>query len=113
MDTPAIDVERIDEMRTSSLAVGAAVGFCTTAFAYAFFRALQAWFYPPVDPRTLLTVVKIPFYFRAQLAGFAGLLAGLGGYSLHDRAPGRVDRALFPIAMVASLAVIAQGVLLP
>ncbi|MGZ3452073.1 MAG: hypothetical protein ACXWUG_27315 [Polyangiales bacterium] len=100
-------------MRASNLAVAAAVGFCTTAFAYAFFRALQAWLYPPADPKTLLTMVKIPFYFRAQLSAYAGLLAALGAHALHARSPERVERALVPVSVIASLAVIAQGVLLP
>jgi hypothetical protein len=113
MDDPPAGVERIEAMRTSSLAVAAAIGFCTTAFAYAFFRALQAWFYPPADPKTLLTVVKIPFYFRAELAAYAGLLVSLGAHALHSRAPVQLERALVPIAAVASLSVLAQGVLLP
>ena len=99
--------------RAVQLALSVAVGACVFGIAYAFARLVQAWVYPSPDPRAVTHVARIAFHWRMWVAGWAGVLGGIGGSALWSRAPERVDRMLPALAWLTALAVALQGVLVP
>lgn len=85
-----------------------AVGACVAALAYAASRAIQVWLFPEPDPRTVMTVARIGFFWRAWIAFYAGILGTIGGAALDWS-----DERLRDLVMVTAIATTLQGVLLP
>lgn len=92
----------------------AATAACAFAATYALLRCAQAAFFPSPDPRTVLVVGRIAFYWRCAIAGLAAVLAGLGGSALAARDPQAFDERVLPRLVTATLALgVLQGVFVP
>ena len=88
--------------------IALAVGACIAALAYSVSRAIQVWFFPQPDPRTVFVVTRIGFFWRAWIALYAGVLATLGA------AASRIaDERLRDLIAVTAVATTLQSVLLP
>jgi hypothetical protein len=101
------------ETKAQAVAVGAAVGLCAIALAYALSRAVQAYFFPSPDPRLVTHIERIAFFWRAQLALYVGVIATLGALAWRSRDPERFDRLLPPLAVATGLVVALQGIFVP
>lgn len=99
--------------RRAPLALSLAVGACAVAIAYAFARVVQAWVYPAPDPRTVINVARIAFYWRMLLSTWVGALATIAASGAFARAPARAERLLPTLVVVTALAIGLQGVLVP
>jgi hypothetical protein len=97
----------------AGIAVAAACGCCAAATAYSIARLLQAWLFPSPDPRTVLAVGPIAFYWNAQVAAYVGVLAAIVASMLRARAPARFDRTLPSMVAVVILVVVGQGIFVP
>jgi hypothetical protein len=91
--------------------LGFAAFACGAAVAYALARVIQVAFFPEPDPRTVLVVTRIGFFWRALIAGYAGLLAAIGAVALDRRRP--IERALPAIVVVTAAIATLQGLLVP
>lgn len=92
----------------------AATAACAFAAVYALLRCAQAAFFPSPDPRTVLVVGRIAFYWRVAIAALGALLAGLGGSALAARDPVTFDERVLPTVLTATLAIgVLQGVFVP
>ncbi len=100
-------------MRSDDVAVPLAVGACAAAAAYALSRLVQVSFFVDPDPRTVLVVTRIAFFWRAWIALYAATLVTIGVAALRARAPATVDRALPAIVAVTLAIATVQGVLFP
>jgi uncharacterized membrane protein required for colicin V production len=105
-------VSAVDEARARR-ALSVAVGVCAVAIAYAFARVVQAWVYPSPDPRTVLNVARIAFYWRMILSTWVGVLATIAASAAFARAPARAERLLPTLVVITALAIGLQGVLVP
>jgi hypothetical protein len=92
-------------------AVAVAVGACFAALGYALSRLVQVAFYPEPDPRTVLTVLRIGFFWRAAIAGYVGVLAAIGAFALDRRYP--LDRWLVQLVLATAIVGGLQGALVP
>jgi hypothetical protein len=96
-----------------SSAVAIAVGLCGVAAAYSIFRALQVRLYPNPDPRTLVVIGRIGFFWLVRLALLVGVLVAIAAHALQRRAPGRLEAQLHRILFVTIAIVLLQVVLVP
>lgn len=101
----------MNRLRTFAAAV--AVFACTAAIVYATSRAIQVWLFTDPDPRTMAAPTRIAFFWRAWVALYAGVLAGLGAYALRTRRPEAFDRWLPALIAVTAAWTTLQGLLLP
>lgn len=99
--------------RSVTLAVALAVGCCAAAVTYSLSRAIQFYFFPAPDPRTVVVVSRIAFFWRAQVAAYAGALAALGAGALRSRSGAQFDRALPHIVTATIVVTTVQGVFVP
>lgn len=99
--------------RAVTPAVALAVGCCAAAVTYSLSRAIQFFFFPAPDPRTVVVVSRIAFFWRAQIAAYAGVLAALGAASLRGRSSASFDRALPHIVTATIIVTTIQGVFVP
>lgn len=89
------------------------VAACTFAIAYSLLRVAQALFFPAPDPRTVVVVGRIAFYWRCAIAGFAAIVAGIGGSALAARSPRSFDEQL-SLLLTTTIAIgVLQGVFVP
>lgn len=99
--------------RRETLLVALALGAALFALAYSASRFVQAVFFPDPDPRLVLSVARIGFFWRLIVASYAAAIGTVGAAALRARAKERVDRALVPVVIAAALLCTAQGVFLP
>jgi hypothetical protein len=94
-----------------SFAVAVACGACFAALGYALSRLVQVAFFPEPDPRAVMTVLRIGFFWRAAIAGYVGIIAAIGAFALDRRTS--LDRWL--VHLVVATAVIGglQGAFVP
>lgn len=93
------------------LAVAVAVGACFAALGYALSRVVQVAFYPEPDPRAVMTVLRIGFFWRAAIAGYVGIIAAIGAFALEGRHS--LDRWLVPLVVTTAIVSGLQGVFVP
>jgi len=100
-------------MRGDDVAVPLAVGACAAAAAYALSRLVQVSLFVDPDPRTVLVVTRIAFFWRAWIALYAATLVTIGAFALRGRARAAFDRSL-PLIVAITVAIAAlQGALFP
>jgi hypothetical protein len=101
------------EERVRTLTVAIAAFGCAAALAYAASRAIQVVAFTDPDPRQLVKVTRIAFFWRAWVALYAGVLAAIGAAALRSRSPAAVDAALPSVVVATALLCTAQGLFLP
>ncbi|MGZ3424951.1 MAG: hypothetical protein ACXWUG_24720 [Polyangiales bacterium] len=80
---------------------------------YAISRLIQVAFFPDPDPRAVMTVLRIGFFWRAAIAGYAGILGSIGAFAAHVRYPAVIDRWM-PRLVIATIALgSVQGIFAP
>ena len=105
MSTPSANAPR--------RAVALATGCCAIAAAYSLIHVLEVIFWPGPDPRTVLVLKTIAFFWRVLLSLFVGALVTIAALALQRRLPGALDRRLPLIGGLTIAITIAQGLLLP
>jgi hypothetical protein len=81
--------------------------------AYAISRLIQVALFPDPDPRTVMTVLRIGFFWRAAIAGYAAILGAIGAFALDGRYPAAMDRWM-PRLVIATIAIgSVQGIFVP
>jgi hypothetical protein len=95
------------------IAVAAATGCCAIATAYSLIHFLEVIFWPAPDPRTVLVLKNIAFYWRGVLSLFVGVLVTVAALALQRRTPGALDRRLPLIGVVTIVITVSQGLFVP
>jgi hypothetical protein len=95
------------------LGTAIACGACFAALGYALSRLVQVAFFPEPDPRAVLTVLRIGFFWRAAIAGYVGLIAAIGAYALQVRVGAAIDRFLPRLVLATALIGSLQGIFVP
>jgi hypothetical protein len=99
--------------RATSWAIGAASACCFAVITYSVTRLLQAWLYPEPDPRLVMNVARIGFFWRVAISGYVGAMFGLGVLSLRGRSPTWVDAQLPRLLAATVTLAVVQGVFVP
>jgi len=86
---------------------------CAFAVTYSVLRVAQAVFFPAPDPRTVVVVARIAFYWRCAIAGFAAVVAGIGGSALAARSVRAFDERVSALVTVTIVVGVLQGVFVP
>ena len=98
-------------------AVRLGLGFtaaCTSAVLfYGVLRIIQWRLFPDPNPAHVIWSAHAGYFWRCWTVSYAGLLVGFLGYGASKERPAEVARALLTALTVATVVIVAQGLLVP
>lgn len=100
-------------MRAREPALAASIACCVLPLAYATLGLVQHFMFPSPDPRLVMNVEHIAFYWRLLLSSYVAVLSFVGALAAARRWPARVDALLPTLLAVTAALVVAQGVVWP
>ena len=91
-----------------------AFGACALVLAYSIIHAVEKKLFPAPDPRLVLTVEHVAFFWNLVMSAYVAALVVAGTLAARRRfGPARVDRWIAPTAALAAVVGIAHAVLWP
>jgi hypothetical protein len=103
----------VTEPRSVRLALGALATCIAATALYAALRVVQSLLFREANPALVLWSEHAGFYWRAWSAAYAGGTVGFVAYVAAGRDAARTARVLSKALVVATLLLLAQGLLVP
>jgi hypothetical protein len=99
--------------RSTRLAMAAIVTCTSSVTLYACLRVGQSIFLKEPDPAQIILSAHVGYYWRAAIALYVGTMLGFAMYVVAARAPRSSAELVSVSVLIATIAITAQGLLLP
>jgi hypothetical protein len=99
--------------RTHKLAIGLIAACVVSVGLYGALRIVQAILFREADPATVVWSPHAGYFWRCWTVGYAGAMAGFLGYGAAGRSLALTCRGLLHALTIATLLIVAQGLLVP
>jgi hypothetical protein len=99
--------------RAERLLLALAAACAAAVIAYAAVRSVEAALFPEPNPAIVIWSERSGFLWRSAIALYIGGMGAFGAYALAARSPSAAARWLVRAVLLAAIAIVAQGALLP
>jgi hypothetical protein len=99
--------------RAERLLIALASACAAAAIGYAAVRVAETAFFPEPNPAVVIWSERSGFVWRSAIALYIGGASAFGGYALAARSPEVAARWIARAVLIAAIALLAQGALLP